>query len=185
MRFPAGAPVCLCLLLALPAPGCTHVCDADSCADGCCDDQGVCWVNPNAGHCGLGGAQCATCDTNGTACVAGRCQAPCGAESCRGGCCDTQGLCHASSKVTCGLGGDACSACPISGDCVNGYCCNGELDGCGAGYAPCCSAMHLSCSGGLCRCSHAGQTCRSYLDCCSDAPSCVGTGHCQCPAPPR
>jgi hypothetical protein len=150
-------------------------CGANTCANGCCDNSGVCQTSGNA-TCGRGGASCANCSANGQECIAGACV--CDAASCPGGCCDASGLCQTSHDMACGLNGAACQVCAngtpacVDGVCVAyGACCNpyshdclddtqadclghsGSWQGgafcsqqpCGSGWGACCSI-----SGGQC-----------------------------------
>ena len=111
-------------------------CGADTCA-GCCDPNGKCEL-PDATHCGLDGAACATC-ASGLSCEAGQCaQAPTGssgtgttgatsAGSTTGGnCCLTLGCSGACDPVACtclsGTSGGSTGA-PDAGDiCTSQHC---------------------------------------------------------------
>lgn len=101
--------------------GCQTVnpgCNATTCANGCCDDQGQCVPGNAPDNCGTGGNACAQCGSN-LACVSQKCT--CTTTSCPG-CCDGD-TCKAGSDVNaCGAGGAACTQCTGTKKCVAGTC---------------------------------------------------------------
>lgn len=148
------------------------VCDATSCAAGCCD--GTQCVVRSLTSCGIAGSTCTSCDSaladncgsdgvcrcGGSApcemtqrCEAGVCV--CDATTCPNGCCDGN-TCEVPGVSTCGRAGAACTdcsqlradTCSATGECL-----------CGAG-APC--GPSQKCVGGTCVCDPA--TCAGCCD---------------------
>jgi hypothetical protein len=119
---------------------CVGNCRPQNCANGCCDDDGVCQPGNTAQNCGAGGQPCLGCSGQETCqngeCVAcspscqpgqrcnanGRCV--CDDESCPHGCCDGNETCQpGGANGVCGSGGRACQNCQQLGDeCVAGVC---------------------------------------------------------------
>lgn len=143
--------------------GCsTWVCDASTCAEGCCDAAGTCILNGGKSKCGLGGNACNDC-TSAAACTAGACVCGTGLEyvngicdctsrSCPGGCCQNAGTVSAqcvSSGVfdqSCGPAGGTCEQCTSGTHCTNGSCivCVSMYDVCAPGGTPCCGSQGAS-----------------------------------------
>lgn len=141
-----------------------QVCDATTCAHGCCyaasGGKGVCMPGTNGAVCGKGGAPCKECAAN-QKCESQECkaQAGCDATSCPTGCCYNGQCMPGNNTGLCGKGGAQCQACTTSQQCVNQACvavqCNATT--CPSG---CCDA------GGACQpgtgqsaCGAAGATC--------------------------
>lgn len=143
------------LLLAIGSSGCGSttpwVCDATSCAEGCCTSDGTCIVQGRDAYCGLKGTACANCTTNTkTSCQDGTCQPRCNAKTCTG-CCDDTGYCHTSQVAfVCGQGGVACKDCGSFADCVGGVCCSTYSGSCGSSRR-CCSGYSCDSYSGSCR----------------------------------
>lgn len=97
----APPPTLIAGLLAVAAlvlgVGCPHVCDATTCFDGCCGDDGICWVDNTDDKCGRAGASCKYCQYD---------------EKC------SQGAC-----ISCGTYGDRCTASASPGTCCESYSC--------------------------------------------------------------
>jgi hypothetical protein len=148
---------------ALFITGCsTWVCDASTCAEGCCDGAGTCILNGGKSKCGLEGNACSDCDS-ALACTAGACVcAPglefinggcdCSSRSCPAGCCQGAGTSAAQcvSGVVdwgCGPAGGTCAQCLNATHCTNGSCivCVSLDDACTPdGGAPCCGSQGAS-----------------------------------------
>lgn len=136
------------------------VCDATSCATGCCQGQN-CIASPTVAACGTAGQTCTTCDTtvanncgNGScrcglnaACGPGtRCfnsQCVCDAMSCTNGCCNGTTCVSPVTLAQCGAGGATCIACDTM-----------RSDNCGPSGCRCGSsaqcAMGVTCVSGSC-----------------------------------
>lgn len=107
------------------------VCNAESCPDGCCDDNGQC-LTASDEFCGIAGASCTTCG-EGLRCDVGECI--CDSMSCGNGCCsdsdtgDTRACIQKGSpENTCGINGGACVICPPEAFCsVDGTSCLSEV----------------------------------------------------------
>jgi hypothetical protein len=115
--------------LSLGAAGCGVTCTPDSCSNGCCGSDGICYTGQAPGYCGLNGATC------------GLCPAGCLAQGVAG--CTTVGTCCdgliCRSDDTCGqcLGPDG-GACASSADCcANLACLAGACTPCGQFGAVC------------------------------------------------
>ncbi|HEX2659219.1 MAG TPA: hypothetical protein VHU40_13140, partial [Polyangia bacterium] len=180
-----------------PGDGCSAtcqnentVCDATSCAEGCCKD-GVCMPGDSADSCGSGGLTCATCVSGG--CQKGICT-DCTALTCPNGCCSGS-TCYARSVSSCGTGGAVCTACDLSkadtctilGECRCGggpACLSGQRCMNGA-----CRCDATSCPGGCCQgdecnvssltnCGVGGTACQACDA--TKANRCGPTGNCEC-----
>jgi hypothetical protein len=88
--------------------GIPPLCDSTNCK-GCCSGD-VCVNNPSDTQCGLGGAACVNCSSQGETCNGGTCTTTCNPQTCPG-CCQ-QGTCFAGFLDTrCGSGGATCADC--------------------------------------------------------------------------
>lgn len=173
------------------------ICDATSCASGCCD--GDTCLTAGLASCGRMGLGCITCDplsanrcsvngdcecsnNGGAACGPGRhCTGSgcvCDAVSCPNGCCDANGVCQpGTSTMACGSGGEACVPCA---NCSNGTCpanCNPTT--CSNG---CCAGSNCRAPGTVTACGTAGSACVA----CNPvrANNCFG-GSCSCGSGPQ
>jgi hypothetical protein len=189
----------------------TCVCDAQSCPNGCCDDQQTCQRGTSDQACGDGGAACqacgpcATCDGTTCAgqsavccgdtavCADGVCT-PCAADApCRNGACGCDpgfhpcgAQCVRDDDVAhCGT---ACDPCPTS------VCSPATCDGTACGRAPiagCCDDDGECDDSDVCTtdtCDQATHTCRhapSDGAACGDGGLCCGGGCCEPPANAR
>ena len=109
----------------------TCVCDATSCADGCCSSDGEC-LSETTAHCGHAGSSCESCSA-GQRCDAGAGACVCDATSCPKGCCDGDGRCvgYASESGTqCGAAGGTCAACSAGQACDQNGTCTCTPDSC-------------------------------------------------------
>ncbi len=173
------------------------VCDAESCAGGCCSmrEGGVCFAGTGASACGSGGNLCLACPVNCD--PATRSCRGCGPANCSGGnCCDGDS-CWAQGPsdgvLRCGVAGSACTFCSFDQangctaaggcSCSGGASCSGEARcterGCETAVDPCtlvsCELPASNhCSLGQCLCG-AGPPCASGLRCTgtADVASCV------------
>ncbi|MBN8613960.1 MAG: hypothetical protein J0L92_25410, partial [Deltaproteobacteria bacterium] len=149
------------------------VCDAVSCASGCCDGD-TCRAGMEPSACGAAGLACTRCPA-GESCEGGHCSG-CDAESCPEGCCSGS-TCLPRSVMACGTEGATCSPCsePSSDGC-------GDDGACACGTGPACS-VGQRCVGGLCICDETscpagccdGASCRlrSRATCGAAGASCV------------
>jgi hypothetical protein len=98
------------------------VCDAQSCASGCCDAIAVCQPGTANQACGTGGNRCATCGS-GQGCINRTC-AVCNAATCPQGCCAANNTCQPGNTFqNCGgPGGERCAACSNTQTCQNRQC---------------------------------------------------------------
>lgn len=134
-----------------PTPGPAVQCSKDTCATGCCDDQGTCQTAGEDTACGTGGVSCEAC-AMGKTCSMGVCRLGgndggggsggvggtggsggdagtdaglgCNAGNCAG-CCNTDDVCVPPSFTgpsSCGKNGGACNPCFAGQACVNGIC---------------------------------------------------------------
>ncbi len=129
--------------------------------------------------CGHGGLACYTC-INGAHCISGRCQLPCGPDTCGSGCCDASGSCRTTDRdaATCGAGGASCAACPGGQTCASGACvdqtCNASCTtGCCDGTTCEPGTANAKCgkSGNACFACPAGQTCDATSQACLANPN--------------
>ncbi|MCK5798225.1 MAG: hypothetical protein KAI47_13625, partial [Deltaproteobacteria bacterium] len=119
---------------------------------GCCAATGNCKNGSTNNACGLGGGQCAICDTTkNETCQTGVCKAinpTCNATTCPKGCCDDTGACvPGTASANCGKGGQACSQCGSNLACVLqkcsctatscSGCCEGDVCKAGSDVAAC------------------------------------------------
>jgi hypothetical protein len=161
------------------------VCDATSCANGCCNGNTcVQYSSETPSQCGKGGAACGSC-TNGL-CDTTNGTCSCDSDTCPNGCCvgGTGGTCElyaSESNTSCGAGGATCATCgtnlacdKLNGQCVCNAsscplgCCNGNTcvlyasqgtGECGTGGATCTTCgIGDTCSSGQCTCG-GGGTC--------------------------
>ncbi len=170
-------------------------CTPESCAAGCCGEDGECNVQSSE-SCGTMGGSCTACDEvrddscreggvcgcgDGETCVEGqRCDrgsCVCDGESCPTGCCD-EGMCMVNVDSACGIAGGECLDCSNDGGCQEGAC----------------GACVTSCTDGCCagpECVQQGAedgdptTCGSItggacIDCGIVADRCSGAGECEC-----
>ena len=147
------------------AGGGACVCNAASCASGCCDANGVCQTASDA-TCGVGGAACVECSA-GDSCTAGVCTATCGA--CTTGCCDGSSCMAGTATDACGANGAACIECPTGQECVSaagGGACQCDATSCPTG---CCDAS------GICQPGDANTVCGTAGASCAD---CTNVGYC-------
>ncbi len=162
--------------------GVKPLCDAKTCATGCCDASGDCRTGDTSDACGGGGAACANCVAEGKGCVSGACQGappPCSPSTCAG-CCDASGACQAGTATSaCGAGGKACEACAgPQATCAQpgGYC--AAFPACGPVTCPdgCCDADG-NCVGGKesASCGQKGQACQN---CAAASQECAPQGFC-------
>jgi hypothetical protein len=106
------------------------VCDATSCANGCCSNEGQCLLpaQQNEGQCGLGGLRCEGCNRPPAA-----------------SCVDAKTLSASLSPGTCSAG--ACNYKAVTADCANGCennaCKNDMCQGCLTAPAPKCEGDRL------------------------------------------
>jgi hypothetical protein len=128
-----------------PGADAGFVCNATSCASGCCAGN-TCVTGVANDACGTGGAACATCPSPGQVCTAQACVvAPCGPATCPQGCCSANTCMGGALDTACGAAGAACTNCKTSNDtCKLGAC-----------VAPTCGAS--TCAQGCCDSS---GTCR-------------------------
>jgi hypothetical protein len=136
---------CLAVAIALLAAGCQHVCDASNCPDGCCGEDGLCWVDNTQDRCGLGGAACQACSFSAL-CTAGACIPKCNATNCTNGCCNEFGQCDQVTDISCGMAGSTCSVCGSAQHCDNA----GRCSACGM-YQARCTADADCCLGHPCQ----------------------------------
>jgi hypothetical protein len=128
MRARMLASLC-CVGTALLLAGCSVTCTPESCSNGCCGSDGICYMpDPNGDEsntqCGVTGTACVDCTATGQTCSAGACDAGipncispgqgcAGANCCAGLVCLSQsqqcGTCIASGSGNCGASGDCCS----------------------------------------------------------------------------
>ncbi len=135
-------------LLSVVLPACTPwECTAETCADGCCDADGVCQVGNVDRACGLQGRSCQQCEYSQTCGATGRCEPKCNPQNCSTGCCDEYGSCRPfanQTSFTCGKGGAACMDCNAGGSytktCEAGACCTQKYSSCTTS-AECCSGL--------------------------------------------
>jgi len=95
---------------------CTYECNAANCADGCCGENGVCYVGGSDRYCGEGAVACQDCSAKQQSCKAGRCETPCvkGAPcQTRADCCSAY-ICVNQACTTCLLSEAVCTD---KGDC--------------------------------------------------------------------
>jgi hypothetical protein len=119
-------------------PACsTWECTSETCADGCCDSEGVCQVGNVDRACGLLGRSCQNCQTSQTCGPTGQCVSKCNAQNCPNGCCEEDGSCRLSTNqfsFACGRGGATCVDCnaggPYTKDCAQGACCSRRYSAC-------------------------------------------------------
>ncbi|MCA2977395.1 MAG: hypothetical protein INH41_31115 [Myxococcaceae bacterium] len=163
------APLLLLLLVALP--GCdTWVCNRETCATGCCSNDGTCLLNGGATACGTLGEACRAC--LGGTCRAGQCvcgeglelvsgRCVCTGNSCSGCCENSLGtaVCRGTSSTpqtssACGTRGQTCTSCSVGSSCTGGQCCIVRNGRCStiAGSAPCCGSTRCLQSAGEFRC---------------------------------
>jgi hypothetical protein len=126
-----------------------------SCA-GCCAGN-ECKAGDEAGACGTGGQECASCHADSPYCVGGVCT---GGASCSltcSGCCAGDQCLDGDTAAACGYGGNACVTCQGADQCINNSC-KGS-GGCAATCGGCC--VGESCQGGTTAsaCGSDGETC--------------------------
>ncbi len=181
----------------------TCTCDAQSCADGCC--EGTQCRKGDVLRCGFAGALCQACDPvraddcsatgtctcgsgpqcgAGQACAGGSCI--CNAASCPNGCCDGN-ICRARSIDHCGPVGGACTACTAARgntcEANNGCICAAAGRACGAderctATGCVCDAQTCPdgcCQNGTCVRQTSGMACGGQGNACSVCP---GPGLC-------
>jgi hypothetical protein len=120
--------------------GCSFQCNLESCADGCCGSDGLCWIDGANDKCGLSAAACVDCTLTGQVCSAStQCVAP------------TNGSGSGSGGTT---GGTQCLA---------------FGDSCAPGLSQCCSGYFCSSSTYTCSssCASIDADCNFDSDCCS------------------
>lgn len=123
---------------------------------GCCEND-ACQVGTELGACGKGGVSCQICGP-GEDCKDGRCEKPCGPDTCAG-CCDAQGKCQdGKAGAACGTGGAACQACKTGLTCSGGSCIDAS---CKATCAGCCTAAGCQPGGAANACGAGGNACVS------------------------
>lgn len=173
----------------------TCVCDAESCATGCCD--GTMCKTPSVAACGTGGGACTACDPlavdsctdgqcrcgSGGSCAAGqRCsggQCVCDSTSCPAGCCSGN-TCQINQLASCGSAGAACSVCnsQLADSCNQGECLCGSGPACVTGQRCVggqCICDAVSCPAGCCQ----GNACAALIHP-TCAPSDGGNSCVQC-----
>lgn len=177
---------------------CTRTCDSNSCADGCCDAEGECWVGQGDTECGLGGVLCTDCLRENKACVAkaGSCGAKCSPDNCNG--CCSEDLCITQVELNaslCGSGGKACVSCGVYASCGGGKCVDdcsaANCEGCcqSGTCTPLASESDLKCGSGAAKCEFCsyGTSCQTgackacveaYLPCTTAADCCDGNLQC-------
>ena len=169
------------------------VCDATSCAKGCCNGQTcVPWASEGSGECGTGGRMCGSCPNGLCDTTSGTCS--CDSNTCGSGCCNggPNGNCVPFSMEgngTCGMGGATCGPCSaptpvcLSGGCVT--CSPGQTQCAGAGYETCQSngtwgSTITPCTGTTPVCvSGACVACTSNIQCMNGSCD-TSTGACTC-----
>jgi hypothetical protein len=153
-------------------------CDSTSCADGCCDAAGQCWVARDAGHCGPVGGKCRDCSGAGCADDLGICANEClpTGQGCQTSCCGNLATgksvgCISNRCATCKTHGESCASEP----CCNGLACNKMATGDNLCGAPGAIALGGACStGDLCT----KGSCTSGVCCLATGEVCSGSGGC-------
>lgn len=117
-------PVLLALATIAGLSACTYECNASNCADGCCGENGVCYVRGGDAFCGLDGLACQDCRADQRICSNGACGIPC----VRGSSCETSSDCCSTLicwKSSPGLSQGECSSCRGPGEScsLNEDCC--------------------------------------------------------------
>ncbi len=139
-------------------------CDQFSCANGCCDVNGLCQPGNASGACGDFGNSCENCGAEGLACdpkLQACLTSTCGPQC--AGCC-SNGVCVGGAQDTsCGTGGAQCSNCITSG-----FACAPDPLGGGACEAPGCNASNCAgcCSKTGCTSGTLAAACGSEGDAC-------------------
>ncbi|MBL8611947.1 MAG: hypothetical protein JNL38_31680 [Myxococcales bacterium] len=139
-------------------------CTPKNCA-GCCEND-ACQAGTELRACGKGGVLCKGCEA-GERCNDGRCEKPCGPDTCAG-CCDKDGRCQeGKANAACGAAGGACQACAGALTCSGGSCidasCKATCSGCctAQGCQPGGAATACGTGGAACVSCGAGRTCRT------------------------
>jgi hypothetical protein len=117
-------------------------CNTETCSDGCCSEDGRCYVGGSDSYCGLGGNACESCWEGSKTCVSGVCRG-CDPVTCPNGCCTTSGFCETNvGDYACGAGGGACTSCATNQACRSGACtaCSSYGSPC-TSSAQCCSNL--------------------------------------------
>jgi hypothetical protein len=114
------------------------MCNAQTCASGCCDTANTCHRGTGNVHCGAGGGACQDCTTTNDVCTNQICVAP--PPPCPNGCttcCDTAGTCLPGNADTqCGSSGTQCVDCTTSMQVCSGGSCSPAM-ACPAPYMGC------------------------------------------------
>ncbi len=164
------------------------MCDANSCANGCCNGN-VCvqFSSQSGSQCGHGGASCGSCANNLCDLTTGVCA--CDANTCPSGCCSggASGTCEAyasESNGSCGSAGATCGPCSGTQECNknNGQCvCDATScpNGCCSGntcvlYASQSPTTQCGTGGAQCAPCGSGDTCTSGVCSCGSGGTCAG-----------
>jgi hypothetical protein len=151
-------PLFVSCLAALSLASCAHDCTPESCPDGCCKDDGVCYIGQANDACGLNGNTCQSCSYGSCVAKSGTCCVNNGG-NCKGtaDCCDTTSVCRTDG--TCGSCVSSGSSCSSYSLCCSGLLCRSD-NKCGAcvpknSY---CGVNHDCCSGNCSYDSSFGDT---------------------------
>lgn len=150
-------------------------CNVMTCATGCCDSSGQCRPGDTMAACGGGGGFCAACSEAST-CTNGRCQAPCGPDTCAG-CCDASGVCQqGAGDAACGGGGGSCLDCAASNEsCTNGQCVPPVSQTCAQTCNGCCVGETCVTQTSMTQCGASGDACVA----CGPSQTCNAGGMCE------
>lgn len=147
MRTPTSILIIAMLPLALLASACAEPCNAVTCYEGCCGDDGRCMVaSPDFANqfCGQKGQACHACGATATCSASGTCVTTCSQDTCTGGCCSA-GICRGGGDLdACGSGGGSCEDCSAQGAnyrCTDRVCAQCRSSGSTCVLGPSCCSM--------------------------------------------